>query len=375
MNTIQPGRTSSSAILVVEDHAAQLETLIELLEMENFQPIRCPSGREAVEACQQHDVHVAILDLKLPDMDGLEVLSQLKQQRPEMKIIINTAYASMESAMEAVNNGVFAYVQKEGNVEELLTHVHRAFHTHFAEYNGYLEQEVNKRTTALSAANKALQQEIAERKRVEEQLKAALKEKEVLLQEIHHRVKNNMQAISSMLHLLYEKISDEQALAVLRGGDDRIRAMVTVHEMIYETEDFTHIDFRQYVIQIVYGLLRSYDISNDKITPIIDVERVFLEVDKAITCGLLINELVSNILKYAFPGDSTGRLTVSLHSLDDTFELMISDTGIGLPENVDFRKSKSLGLHLVQCWVNQLLGEIVLDQTEGTQFRITFKGQ
>ena len=123
---------SSSLILVIEDNAAQLKTLIDIFETEGLHPIGCVSGREAVEACQQHDVHVAILDLKLPDMEGSEVLSQLKEQTPDMKVIMNTAYATLEPAMEAVNKEAFAYVQKMGAIEELLAHVHQAFHGHLA---------------------------------------------------------------------------------------------------------------------------------------------------------------------------------------------------------------------------------------------------
>ena len=169
MNDIQQTQTSSS-LLVVEDNTAQLKTLLDILETEGLQPIGCSSGRKALEACQQYDIHVAILDLRLPDMDGLEVLTLLKQQIPDMKIIINTAHATLESAMEAVNKEAFAYVQKMGNIEELLAHVHRAFHAHLTGYSEQLEREVSKRTAELVKVNDAIHQEIAEHKQTEKAL-------------------------------------------------------------------------------------------------------------------------------------------------------------------------------------------------------------
>jgi signal transduction histidine kinase len=179
----RPQGQASSSILVIEDNAAQLKTLTDILETEALQPIGCLSGKEALVACQEHDVHVAILDLRLPDMDGLEVLSQIKQQTPDMKVIINTAHATLESAMEAVNKEAYAYVQKMGDTEELLAHVHRAFHTHLAGYSEQLGGEVRKRTAELVEANEALQQEIAERKRAEEALQKAHDELEKRVEE------------------------------------------------------------------------------------------------------------------------------------------------------------------------------------------------
>ena len=148
--------SASSEILVIDDDHGQLRTLSDILESENLAPICCPSGHEALHACTEHDAPVAILDLRLPDIDGLELLEQLLQKSPDLKVIIHTGYASLESAMGAINYGAFAYVQKLSNIDELLSHVHRAFHMHWATYSESLEREAEKRTRALTDANEAL---------------------------------------------------------------------------------------------------------------------------------------------------------------------------------------------------------------------------
>ena len=147
---------ASSTVLVIEDNPAQLKTISDILENEGFQPICCPTGMEGIAACEHHDANVAIVDMRLPDINGLDILARLKQLKPEMRIIINTAYATVESAMTAVNRNAFAFVEKKGNVEELLRHVHRAFHTHFMAYSNLLEKEVQKRTVELKETNQTL---------------------------------------------------------------------------------------------------------------------------------------------------------------------------------------------------------------------------
>ncbi|MFQ5640038.1 MAG: response regulator [bacterium] len=157
-------------VLVIDDEPAQLKTLSDILETEELQPVCCKTGKEALAACKKHKVNVAILDLRLPDVDGMDLLKQLKQQTPEIKVIINTGYASLESAMAAINEEAFAYVRKMGDVEELLTHVHRAFHAHLTRYSQQLEQQVRKRTAELSRTNKKLKKEIGQKKQMEEAL-------------------------------------------------------------------------------------------------------------------------------------------------------------------------------------------------------------
>jgi PAS domain S-box-containing protein len=215
--------------------------------------------------------------------------------------------------------------------------------------------------------------DITERKRAEEQIKAALQEKEVLVREVHHRVKNNIQAIASMLRLQYSQIEDEKYAALLREGENRVHSMGLVHEMLFQAGELARIDFNGYLTQLVNRLFSSYGIRRGQIVPRIYVEDISLGLDAAIPCGLLVNELVSNSLKHAFPGGRRGEVTVSLRPIGDSFELTVGDNGLGLPQEVDFRNTRTLGLTLVMSWVKQLQAEIELDRTAGTRFQIKFK--
>jgi ActR/RegA family two-component response regulator len=173
-------RKIKKPVLIVEDDEIQLKLLASLLEIEELQPICCRTGQEAIAACGHQATNVAILDLQLPDMDGLAILKQLKELNPHIKVIINTGYPSLETAMAAVNEEAFAYVKKSGEVEELLTHVHRAFHEHLADYSELLETDVKRRTEELLKANDELRNEISERKRAEAALAQRAHEMEAL---------------------------------------------------------------------------------------------------------------------------------------------------------------------------------------------------
>ncbi len=219
----------------------------------------------------------------------------------------------------------------------------------------------------------AILRDVTERKLTEEKLKASLKEKEILLQEIHHRVKNNLQVISSLLSLQSAHVRDTEYTEMLKESQNRIRSMALIHENLYQSEDLTNVDFEKYIETLIHALVRSYRVSTDRITVTTKVENVFLGVDAAIHCGLIINELVSNSLKHAFPGRK-GEITVRLRPVDGAVELTVSDNGVGIPEDIDFKNTESLGLRLVKILAeHQLDGKIRLDRSGGTAFHITFK--
>ena len=218
-------------------------------------------------------------------------------------------------------------------------------------------------------------EDITQRKQAEEQIKAALKEKEVLLREIHHRVKNNMQIVSSLLRLQSRYTKDKQSLDIFKASRSRIESMAFIHEKLYQSKDLTKIDFNDYVNTLVRNLFTTYGVSTARIKLNIDIKHVSLPLDKAIPCGLIINELVSNSLKYAFPANKQGEIRITLYPTNENqLELIVSDNGISIPENIDFRNTDSLGLHLVTILAeDQLQGEISLNRTEGTEFKIKFK--
>jgi len=217
------------------------------------------------------------------------------------------------------------------------------------------------------------EKEIESRKNAENKIKLSLEEKNILLQEIHHRVKNNMQIISSLLNLQTRYVDNEEAVNVLKESQNRVRSMAMIHEKLYQSNDLSHINFVDYIQSLVSNLFYSYNIKNLQIKSILEIDDIRLNMETAVPCGLIISEIVSNSLKYAFPNEMHGEILVSLKSVEDGYELIISDNGVGLPEELDFDNNKSLGLILVKSLTEQIDGEITIHRNHGTEFKIRFK--
>jgi PAS domain S-box-containing protein len=215
--------------------------------------------------------------------------------------------------------------------------------------------------------------DITERKQVERQVQGSLREKEVLLREIHHRVRNNMQVISSLLSLQAGYSQDPAIQALIADSQHRIQAMALIHESLYQSRDLGHINFAHYLRSLADNLWRTYDVDDTRIRLHLDIEEVYLDIDHATPCGLLLNELVSNCLKHAFPPGRNGAVHIGLHTAPEhQVGLVVRDTGIGFPEALDFRQTNTLGLQLVTALADQLQGTIALDRQGGTTFTITF---
>lgn len=220
--------------------------------------------------------------------------------------------------------------------------------------------------------------DFTDRKKAEEKLRASLFEKDVMLKEIHHRVKNNLQVISSLLRLQSDKVKDEETLNLFRDSQDRVRSMAMVHEYLYQSPDLARIHFPDYVQSLVQNLCRSYDlrISGSLENQVrVEVDPVLISLDLAIPCGLVLTELVSNALKYAYSGRETGPITVRFRrESGGSYELTVADQGIGLPKAMDEPNGDSLGLRLVWLLTEQLRGTIRVERNGGTKFVITFRG-
>lgn len=222
-----------------------------------------------------------------------------------------------------------------------------------------------------------MQRDITERKRAEEKIKASLKEKEILLKEIHHRVKNNMQVVSSLLRLQSQGIEDEKTLEMFRESQDRVRSMALVHEKLYASQDLSNINFDEYITSLAMYLYQSYKIDRREVQLEIYADGVSLGVNQAVPCGLILNELISNALKHAFPSDrkSKKEIKITLQKREDKeIELIVADNGVGIPPDIHYREVQSLGLRLVTILVeDQLQGKIRLNRSKGTRFHIHFK--
>ncbi|MGA2933714.1 MAG: PAS domain S-box protein [Methanomicrobiales archaeon] len=219
--------------------------------------------------------------------------------------------------------------------------------------------------------------DITERKRLGDQLKESLKEKEVLLREIHHRVKNNMQVISSLLSMQSQNIKDEGIRGLFKESQNRIRSIALVHELLYRSDNLYQIEYGAYLKKMFIPLFESYSIDQRKVSIAIEAPRVLITIDKAVPCSLIINELISNSLKHAFPGDRKGAITIrfGLDAGKGEYSLDYGDNGVGLPPGLDIKTLNTLGMRLINGLTKQLGGTIEIQGTEGTHFRITFPGE
>jgi PAS domain S-box-containing protein len=214
--------------------------------------------------------------------------------------------------------------------------------------------------------------DITERKQAEHQLEAAFHEKEILMREIHHRVKNNMTVITSFLNLQAKYTDNEEVKSILSESRGRIRSMALVHEKLYLTGNLAKVDLEQYLRSLLQELFASYRLRIKNVNCSLDVEDVGLDIRTSLTCGLIINELVSNSMKYAFDGVESPEIRISLKSGDDALLLTACDNGCGIPGDVDINSGKTLGLQIVDSLVSQLDGTLELDNSEGAAFTVRF---
>jgi len=360
-------------ILIVDDREENLYALEKVLGKVDADIIKATSGNDALIACLNHEFALAILDVQMPGMDGYELAEFIRAEEKARHvpiIFMSAVYSDDYYVFKGYDAGGVDYMVKPYNPTVLLSKVnvflqlHRQ-HTELLKYREHLEEQVEQRTVEL-------QREITERKRMERSIRASLKEKEVLLKEVHHRVKNNMQVIVSMLNLQSRYVDDEQAIEAFRKSQNRIRTMALVHEKLYQTKDLARINFAEYTRDLTNYLLSAYGAAAGAITLKINTEDVSLSIDTALPCGMILNELITNSIKHAFPGGRGGEIFIELRSDNNNLILTVGDNGAGIPEGLDLPNAESLGLQLIDSFVEQLEGSVELNRKDGTEFRITF---
>lgn len=217
--------------------------------------------------------------------------------------------------------------------------------------------------------------DLTERKQAEGQVRASLAEKETLLREIHHRVKNNMQIILSLIRLQKRKAGDERYESMLEDTRNRIQAMALVHEQIYGSRELSKVDFGGYIRRLASSIFSSYAVGRKRITLRMELEEVSLNIDTAILCGMILNELISNALKHAFSGRPSGEVRISLQRKADGWVLLrVGDNGCGMPPGAGIEGGTALGLLLVNTLVEQIGGKLTVNVSEGTEFGVSFRG-
>lgn len=251
--------------------------------------------------------------------------------------------------------GISRDITKQKQAEEMLQRL-----------NVTLENRVKARTSELH-------REVKERRQAEEQAKATLREKEVLLQEVHHRVKNNLQIISSLLALQANNISDPDIVDIFHDSENRVRSMALIHESLYRSDNLAEIDFGEYIRSLTQNLFNSGDAKVRNIHYTISANTIWMEVSQAVPCGLILNELITNVLKHAFPHNQPGQVDIHLAAKEDkVVSLRVQDNGIGFTANFDPETVTSLGLQLVHMLVDQLGGKLKITEDNGSCFEIQF---
>ena len=345
------GKSESIRILYMEDDLGLARLVQKKMKRAGYIVDIAKDGHEGLSMCREGHYDVVAVDYNMPGRDGLEVIEIIASQNPMPQIVMITGQGDEVTAVEAMKLGAGDYLVKDvdGKYFETLPSV--------------IERLLERKRL------------LEEKRRAEEQTKASLREKEILLSEVHHRVKNNMQIIISLLRLQAGKIEDKKSADMLKEAENRIRSMALIHEKIYQTADFANIEFGAYAKSLSKDLFKSYGINTGKVQLKIEIENIALGLDNAIPCGLIINELLSNSLKYAFPKDRGGEIKISFKPLNDhEVELMVSDDGIGIPAEIDIGETESLGLQLVNILAeNQLDGTLELDRVGGTAFKIRFE--
>jgi two-component sensor histidine kinase len=339
---------------MVEDSENDALLILSRLKNEGYQieHKRVDTAEEMNESLDNDLWDIIIADYSMPQFSGLKALDLLKARKIDIPFILVSGTIGEEIAVKAMKAGAHDYILKD-KLARLVPAVERELR---------------------EAAIREKQRE-AESARIEsdKKIKASLKEKEVMLQEIHHRVKNNLQIILSLLRLQSARIEDEKIKEKFRDSQNRIRSMALIHEKLYRSEDFSRVDFSDYIQSIMDHLFSTYGAVKKDISYELDIHDVFLDINKAIPCGLIINELLSNSLKHAFPGNRKGKITVKMTSNGgDKFSLIIKDDGVGFPDDFDFEKAVTLGIQVVSDLVNQIEGTIEIDRESGTTFIINF---
>ncbi|MDH3972942.1 MAG: response regulator [Deltaproteobacteria bacterium] len=369
-------------IIVVDDTPSDLHTLIDMLREEGYHVRGAVNGELALQAVKQKLPDLILLDIRMPDCNGFEVCRVLKadERSRHVPVIFVTILEDLKDRLLGFEVGAVDYIPKPIHQEEVVARVNAHLTIHFLQKqlkktNADLEQIVADRTKALTETNEALKSEIEERKKAEEEVTNALGEKNALLREVFHRTKNNMQVICGMLELQSQFIDDDILSNILKKTESRIMSMALVHDMLYKSKSLFLIELGQFIRELSINMQERYSSLNNNISFHFDLSEIPLNIDSAIPCGLVINELLANALMYAFPGGRAGSVSVAVsREKDDMIKITIADNGIGMPQGFDLKHVDSYGLKIASSIVEkQLQGNIEIVRSAGTAYEITFK--
>ncbi|WP_243359131.1 sensor histidine kinase [Fundidesulfovibrio terrae] len=358
-------------ILCVDDEPALRLTVQAFLQDMGHSVATAQDGMQGLELIQAETFDAVLLDLAMPGMSGLAVLERAAALKPNLPVVVVSGTGNIHDVIAALRLGAWDFLTKPIEDMAILVYslekvIERASLIRENQlHRERLEVLVRKRT-------QKLRKEIAERRSVEKALRISLAEKEVLLKEVHHRVKNNLQIVSSLLSLQSLKY-DESLAAAFLDSQARVRAMALVHEKLYRSGDLSRIDFPDYLRQLSTFLLQAYRPKDKSVTSDIECRDLCLPVDFAIPCGLIVNELFTNSLKHAFTGRTSGVIRLRASQEGSEARLVVEDNGVGFPPDISVDAADSLGLQLVTNLTHQLRGTMdVVSDASGSRFTLRF---
>lgn len=367
---------AAARILMVDDEPTNLKLAEAMLRTAGYQNmVMVQDPRHAVARYQAAPVDLILLDLNMPDLDGYALMAEFRALNDPLlpPILVLTAQSGRDHLLRALQAGARDFVAKPFDRAELLMRVRNLIeaqlaHRELHDQRDGLERRVQERTSQLEL-------EIAQRRQAQEAQLLLLQEKEGLLREIHHRVKNNLQVIASLLRLEAARGAQTLTGAALQDMQGRIRAMALLHESLYSKGSYATLDLAVYLKQLAVQSLRAMVINGGAVRLDLNLESVQLGIDQASPCGLLVNELVSNALKHGFPAGRTGEVRIDLRVLDDQgmLQLCVEDNGIGLPDDFESRRQQSLGLKVATDLARQIGGTLQVGPHPKAAFSLSFR--
>ena len=356
-------------ILLIEDNPADGEMIRELLSQQKGSPFVIV-GADRLSAAKplfaKGGIDIILLDLGLPDSQGLDTLRRVRKHAGEVPIVVLTMLDNEETGLNALKEGAQDYLVKGQMNGPLIARSLR-----YAIERGRIEQELKKHRDSLEKLVAERTQQLAERKKMTELIEGSLAEKETLLREIHHRVKNNLQIVVSLISLQIGKIDDPRTIDVLKDCENRVKAMSIVHEKLYRSGNISQIDFGEYISVLASHLISVYSTDPKMVRLDFSVGEILVDINTAIPLGLAMNELISNALKHAFPNGKGGTISIGGEEESGLITLFVRDNGVGTPPGFDWKTAPSLGLRLVINLVRQVRGTIEKGIGTGTTFTIT----
>jgi two-component sensor histidine kinase len=359
---------SEIGVLIAEDEFVISRNIRRMVSTAGYRVVGVArDGEEAVAMTRELQPDLVFMDIKMPKMDGLEATRQIQKDCPT-PVVVLTAYDGRELVEQAVEAGVVSYLTKPPRIDEM----DKAITVGLARFNELIEQKrdnlrLRETLTELQAAQVEYQAEI-------DRLANALDEKVFSLREIHHRVKNHFQTISSLLKLKQLQAEDEKTAGILRDSRNRVYTMTLLHELLYEGAQETRVDLAIYLTKLARSVCQCYLYDPDRVRFHEDCEMVSLDIKTASAVGLVVSELITNAAKYAFPDNREGDIWLRLRRTPEgRIRLVIEDNGIGLPPETDASATTCFGFQLLRSVIEiQLRGSLEIDRENGTRIVISF---